>query len=267
MHQCYSTSFVINSEINSEGEVMNNFTYDNKLKTLWDQLESLVDSIHGWTPIDQLFTLYILTISTNNLSGDIIEVGSWCGRSSVVLAKAAKTLRDTRVYCVDLFPEKKDWKQNEDGSYSFDIILNNKLYTGYQEQTVWKEAFESQTSTIYELYNGVLDCFNETIKSRGMEDIVKPHRGDLESLISIMEPDFKCRLAFLDGDHGYDAVRKDITLIDKHLIAGGWICFDDAFTCYDGVSRAITELIIDNPNYAHCQQLTRKLFVAQKNIH
>jgi len=42
------------------------------------------------------------------------------------------------------------------------------------------------------------------------------------------------------------------------------VCFDDAFTCYEGVSRAISELIIANPSYECCQQMTRKLFVARK---
>ena len=243
---------------------MNSSPAKNVSNPVWSQIESLVENIHGWTPLDQLFSLYILTWLSAGVEGDVLEVGSWCGRSSVVLAAAAKAAGNSKVHCVDLFPEKDDWKQNHDGTYSFDMVIDGKKYGGYQEQTVWKEAFESQTGKIYESYNGVYDCFRETISQRNMDDVVRAHRGDLASLLAKFGSSFKCRLAFLDGDHGYQAVCDDIQNVDKHLTPGGWICFDDAFTSYDGVSRAITELILSNPRYELCQQMTRKLFVAKK---
>lgn len=243
---------------------MNSSPGTNVVTPVWAQIEALVENVHGWTPIDQLFTLYTLTWLSAELEGDVVEVGSWCGRSAVVLAAAAKAAGKSTVHCVDLFPEKSDWKQNPDGTYSFDMVIDGKRYGGYQEQTVWKETFESQTGKIYESYNGVFDCFRETVSKRGMDDVVRPHRGDLASLLDKLGPDFKCRLAFLDGDHGFEAVCDDIRNIDRHLLPGGWICFDDAFTCYEGVSRAISELIIANPRYELCQQMTRKLFVARK---
>jgi len=101
---------------------------------------------------------------------------------------------------------------------------------------------------------------------RGMDYVVRAHRGDLASFLDKSGSDLKCRLAFLDGNHGYKAVCDDIRNIDSHLVQGGWICFDDAFTCYEGVDRAISELIIANPSYECCQQMTRKLFVARKKL-
>jgi len=245
---------------------MNSHSDKNVVVPAWTQIETLVDNVHGWTPIDQLFTLYTLTLASAELQGDIVEVGSWCGRSAVVLAAAAKASGKAKVHCVDLFPEKSDWKQNPDGTYSFDMIIDGKRYGGYHEQTVWKETFESQTGKIYEIYNGVFDCFQQTVTKRGMDDVVLAHRGDLASLLTKYGPEFKCRLAFLDGDHGYEAVCDDIRNIDKHLVPGGWLCFDDAFTCYDGVSRAISELIVTNQEYECFQQMTRKLFVARKKF-
>lgn len=230
----------------------------------WEQIEALVDNVHGWTPIDQLYTLYTIASTAAELEGDIVEVGSWCGRSAVVLAAAAKVAGNSKVHCVDLFPEKNDWKQNADGTYSFDMTIDGKRYGGYQEQTVWQEAFESQTGKIYESYNSVFDCFQKTVLQRGMDDVIRAHRGDLASLLSKLGASFKCRMAFLDGDHGFDAVCEDIRNIDQCLVPGGWLCFDDAFTCYEGVNRAITELVIANPRYERCQQMTRKLFIARK---
>lgn len=228
------------------------------------QIEDLVQDVPGWTPIDELYTLYTIASVTDNLAGDIVEVGSWCGRSAVVLGLAARNGSSSKVHCVDLFPEKNDWRQNPDGSYSFELIIDGKRHGGYQVQTVWKDAFESQTGKIYERYNGVLDCFTETVVGRGMQDVITAHRGDLESFLTAVGPYFRCRLAFLDGDHGYDAVCNDIRLIDQHLVPGGWLCFDDAFTSYEGVNHALRELILRNPGYEFCQQMTRKLFVARK---
>lgn len=232
----------------------------------WSRIEALVDGVHGWTPIDQLYSLYTLVLASSHLEGDIVEVGSWCGRSAVVLGAATQVAGNSKVYCVDLFPERDDWKQNSDGSYSFEMKIDGKQYGGYQEQTVWKETFESQTGKIYEKYHGVFDCFQETIQQRGMNGIIHPHQGDLASLLVKLPENFKCRLGFLDGDHGYSSVCNDIQNIDRCLVPGGWLCFDDAFTCYEGVNRAISELIIANPNYECCQQMTRKLFVARKKM-
>lgn len=231
---------------------------------VWSQIEALVEKIPGWTPIDELYTLFSLTLANAELDGDIVEVGSWCGRSAVVLAAAAKISGHSHVYCADLFPEKNDWKQNADGTYSFEVVIGNRRYGGYIEQTVWKEAFESQTGKIYELYNGVLDCFEETISQRNMSDIVHAHKGDLAALLEKKSAEFKCRMAFLDGDHGYEAVCADILNIERCLVPGGWLCFDDAFSVYPGVNKAIVELIIDSGNYDQCQQMTRKLFVARR---
>lgn len=122
---------------------MNTNPDKNVVTPVWAQIEALVENVHGWTPIDQLFTLYTLTWLAADIDGDVVEVGSWCGRSAVVLAAAAKESGNSKVYCVDLFPEKKDWKQNPDGTYSFDMVIDGKRYGGYQEQTVWKETFES----------------------------------------------------------------------------------------------------------------------------
>jgi predicted O-methyltransferase YrrM len=228
------------------------------------QIEALVKDVPGWTPIDQLYTLFNIAFVTASVEGDIVEIGSWCGRSTVVLGLAARLAGNSRIYCVDLFPAKNDWMANPDGTYSFEVVINGKRFGGHKENPVWKEPFEAQIGTIYEKNESVFDWFNETISSRGMQDIVHSHKGDLASLLDHLGPNLKCRLAFLDADHGFQAVSSDIRNADRCLVPGGWICFDDAFTVYEGVSRAISELILENPRYDRCQQMTRKLFVARK---
>ncbi len=231
---------------------------------MMSQIEELVRDVPGWTPIDQLYTLFALAFTSSNLEGDLVEIGSWCGRSAVVLGLAARLGGKSRVLCADLFPERNDWKQNPDGTYSFEVTIDGKRHGGSQGGTIWKETFETQFAKVYERHEAVIDWFRETVFERGMQDLVVPHKGDVASLIAQAGPGFKCRLAFLDGDHGYEQVCADLRAIETCLVPGGWICFDDAFTTYQGVSRAIREQVLGNPRWECCQQMTRKLFVARR---
>jgi predicted O-methyltransferase YrrM len=233
---------------------------------IFGQIEEMVKDIPGWSPIYQLYTLFNLIYFSSHLNGDIIEIGSWCGRSTSVLGMAAEMIGNTNIICIDLFPEKNDWIQNQDGSYSFKVAIKNKVYSGYQDQTVWKEPFERDIAPLYEKYDRVFDIFMETITKNNLLNTVKPYKGTSEILNKVIDKDFRCKLAFIDGDHSYDAVCQDIKNIEPFLIEGGWICFDDAFSHYDSVNHAIEDCIINNVSYDLCQQMTRKLFIAQKRV-
>lgn len=229
-----------------------------------NQIEETVKNVPGWSPIDQLYTLFNIVFMTSGLEGDIVEIGSWCGRSAIVLGMAVRLTGNANIHCIDLFPEKNDWRQNEDGSYSFEVTVGDKRYGGYKEQTVWKEPFERDIAPIYEKYNGIFDVFSQIISINGLADIVRTYKGDSDLFVRSLPEDFKSKLVFIDGDHSYEAVCQDIKNMEKYLINGGWVCFDDAFSYYDGVNRAIKDCIINSPNYELCQQMARKFFVARK---
>jgi len=228
------------------------------------QIEEIVKDIPGWSPVEQLYTLFNLVYLTSDLEGDIVEIGSWCGRSASVLGTAARLIGSTKLICIDLFPAKKDWTQNEDGSYSAEVTIENEIYEAYKVQTVWKEPYQRDIAPIYEKYNSVFDVFTETIFKNNLQDLVKVYRGNSAGFISSVDKDFKSKLVFIDGEHSYACVCQDIKNMEKYLVEGGWICFDDAFSSFDDVSRAIEDLVINNPDYELCQQMTRKFFIARK---
>jgi predicted O-methyltransferase YrrM len=198
------------------------------------------------------------------LPGDILELGSWCGRSAVALGMAAKLSGQGKVHCIDLFPEKGDWYQNADGTYSFAVQINEKKYGAYGEQTVWAEPFLRDIKPMYERFNGTLEAFKMAMAANDLNGHVVAYRTDLEGFSKKLASDFALRLAFIDGEHSYTAVAKDIEILERHLLSDGWICFDDAFSSYDGVNAAIQRHIIDSGRYKNCQQMTRKCFVAQR---
>lgn len=233
-------------------------------KPITTQIEEAVQDIPGWSPIDQLLTLFTLAYTSADLDGDILELGSWCGRSAVALGMAAKLSAKGKVHCVDLFPEKNDWFMNEDGTYSFAVTIDGRLIGAYEDQTVWAEPYESDIAPVYDRYAGILEAFNTSISNNGLSNLVSPVKGDLISFLKVAPKDLKVRLAFIDGDHSYEAVSNDIALIEQSLVQGGWICFDDAFSSYQGVNIAIQKHVINSGKYEYCQQMTRKLFVARR---
>jgi len=227
------------------------------------QIEEMVRDVPGWSPHDQLVALFNLAYLTD-VEGDIIELGSWCGRSATALGLAAKLSGRSTVYAVDLFPERTDWRRNGDGTFSFSVTVDGQTIDAYSEQSVWAEPYHRDIAPIYERHTGILDVFRDTIERNGLSRVVRPYRGSLHMFAAAAPATLRCKLAFIDGDHSYDAVTADIRAIERFLVPGGWICFDDAFSCYDGVDRAITEHIIESGQYDRCQQVTRKFFVARR---
>lgn len=78
-------------------------------RPILSQIKEMVKDIPGWSPIDQLYTLFTICHLTADLEGDIVEIGSWCGRSALVLGAAAKLLGNTKVYCIDLIKKNKEY--------------------------------------------------------------------------------------------------------------------------------------------------------------
>lgn len=234
-----------------------------EMPPITDVIERASQTIPGWSPPDQMFALFTLAMSTAGRGGDLLELGSWCGRSAVALGLAAKLCQTGRLHCVDLWPEKADWVRNPDDSYSFAVSIGGKRYGAYEEQTVWAEPYQRDILPVYERFGGTFEAFNSAIAEHRLNEWVGTHRGDLQSFADSAPKELTLRLAFIDGDHSYAAVVRDIRIAERFLMPGGWLCFDDAFTSYDGVDQAIRELVIESGRYTCCQQLTRKMFVAR----
>lgn len=236
----------------------------NKEHNVWDTISNCVKDIHGWSPVEQLYSLYLLGLLTQNLEGDFVEIGAWGGRSAIALGLAAKQLNNTCVHSIDYFPNIDDWKENIDGTYSFNIKFNGNIIDGHKQQTVWKEPFENSILPFYKKHPHLLDYFIKNIQECGLKNIVKPFKGNSEIFIKSLPNDFKCKLVYIDGEHSSQAVKTDIVSLKNHIVENGIICFDDAFSGYLGVDEAIEKLVINSGEFYSFVKLTRKLFIAFK---
>ena len=59
-------------------------------------------------------------------------------------------------------------------------------------------------------------------------------------------PDNSLDLVFIDGDHSYEAVLKDLELFYKKIRIGGMIVGDDYMSCHPGTKRAVDEFVKNN---------------------
>lgn len=76
--------------------------------------------------------------------------------------------------------------------------------------------------------------------------------------VTEMIPDNSVDIIFIDGDHSYEAVKKDIILYTPKLKDGGLLTGHDID--YPGVNQAVTELIENYdvaPNYVWFKKITR----------
>lgn len=225
----------------------------------------LVEEAPGWCPSDQLTALFGLAYEVGHLDGDIVEIGTWCGRSAAALGLAAERHPSTTVYCADLFPERADWRENPDGTYSFAVDIDGTRYHGCNMQTVWPDAY-GQIELTYARIGSPHLAFETLIRTLGLDNVVRALRGNSSHLMASLPVAFTCKLAYIDGEHSYEAVKRDILSVEPFLTDGGWLCFDDAFSGYTGVDRALYELVVGRDGYGDFQQLTRKLFVARKHF-
>ena len=146
----------------------------------------------------------------NNDYTTYVEIGVWKGHSISFLAnEIKKQKRDgVKIYAVDLFEETYKWKDNN--------------------------ALLEQVPLVYDIYNKNLD----DSKTRDMITDLKGMSWDMADHFEDGSVDF----VFIDADHTYESVVKDINAWLPKVKKGGMISGHDYLNpC--GVKQAVDELI------------------------
>lgn len=119
----------------------------------------------------------------------ILEIGSWCGCSTLILGAAAKMSRG-QVVCVDW------WRGADDYN-----------------------ALASKHRDIFKI-------FWKRIVGAGLQDVVIPIRGKSEYVLPLLRAG-QFDFIFLDGDHRYCGIKHDIQQSKRLVKNGGLICGHD----------------------------------------
>jgi len=153
-----------------------------------------------------------------------IEIGVWKGHSISFLADKLRGKKDISIYAVDLFEETYRWS-GENGDSNI----------------------KKQVPHIYDIYQQVL---KETNTRHLIEDI-KSFSWRASEFFEDKSVDF----VFIDADHSYESVKKDIIAWLPKVRSSGMISGHDYFTA-PGVRKAVTELLPESETRIHHQSGT-----------
>jgi len=154
--------------------------------------------------------LYQLAKDTSDLNARILDVGTHYGISAASMALGAKSGsgKNLPVFTIDKY---MSYQQPHDFYLNFRFPLMRATLTG-------------------------LDIIDDICQ------IV------CDSSVFLAFWNMPICLAFIDGGHDYEVVSRDISLIAKHLVKGGWLMFHDYVEeWWSGVIPAVNELIDKQP--------------------
>jgi MMP 1-O-methyltransferase len=160
-----------------------------------------IDSIKGFLADDEGQALHGCVLEVAHL-GPCLEVGSYCGKSTVYLGTACKKM-NTVLFALD---HHRGSEEHQPGEEYHDPDL-------YDKQRNHFDSFPS---------------FRETVAKADLEDTVIP----IVSTSSIASKKWNTPLSmvFIDGGHSLEAALGDYRSWSTHIVPGGLLAIHDIFT-------------------------------------
>lgn len=147
------------------------------------------------------------------------EIGVWKGDFS---KRILNTVKPKKLYLID--------------PWFFNTEYKNAMYGG---------SVEKSQKDMDEIYKSILINFRKEIN----QEKIEVFRNKFEDLLDKF-PDNYFDWIYIDGDHTYNAVVKDLDNVTKKVKEGGLITGDDYTTggwWKGGVKKAVDEYIVNNP--------------------
>ncbi len=157
----------------------------------------------GFMPADEGDALYEAAIDAGSAVPELpfVEVGSYCGRSTVWLGAAARACA-TVVFAVD---HHRGSDENQAG-------------------------WEHHDTTLVDPRTGLMDTlptFRDTIHDAGLDDVVFAVVGRSSAVAARWAAPLS--FLFIDGGHGEEPARLDYEGWSRHLVVGGTLAIHDVF--------------------------------------
>ena len=162
--------------------------------------QNLIANVRGFLDKDEGQCLYETALEAARL-GPCLEIGSYCGKSTLYLGAACKQ--------------------------SNSILFSIDHHRGSEEQQPGEEYFDP---LFFDPKTGQVDTFREfraTIEHGGIEDTVVPIV--CRSEIAARRWATPLSLVFIDGGHAYETVFTDYNAWAGHIISGGYLLVHDIF--------------------------------------
>jgi predicted O-methyltransferase YrrM len=160
----------------------------------------LLDSIKGFLDEEEGHCLYETALEAGRM-GPCLEIGSYCGKSTVFLGTACKNSKS--------------------------ILFSIDHHRGSEEQQPGEEYFDPG---LFDPLSGQIDTFREfrkTLASAAIEDAVVPIV--CRSEVAARRWATPLSLVFIDGGHALETVLTDYNVWAGHIMPGGYLMIHDIF--------------------------------------
>ncbi|MCB9880132.1 MAG: class I SAM-dependent methyltransferase [Planctomycetes bacterium] len=190
-------------------------------------------SIDGWLTVDEAIALYELGRALPDDHPRAVEIGSWQGKSTVCIAAGMRDKQQPVLTCIDPFDASGD-------AASADVYGDRADRLG----------------------GPLRRAFEQNLIDAAVREVVEVRQGFSHD--QAQHVDGSLDLVFLDGDHGYDAVRQDFLDWGPKVRAGGYLAMHDVVhPVHEGPRRVVEELIANDPRWVE-QRYVDSMFVARK---
>ena len=179
----------------------------------FDEALAQVRDVDGWMSPDQAERLYRAAAGTR--SGDqIVEIGSFRGRSTIVLASAA----------ADGVP-----------------VVAIDPHAGNDRGPEEIEGFASEAATDHDVFNANLAAAGVTDRVRHVRSFSNEAHADVMGEIAVL---------YIDGAHRFAPARADIVDWGARVSPGGTMLIHDSFSSV-GVTLAILRELLVSPRFRY----------------
>ncbi len=190
-------------------------------------------SIDGWLAVDEAIELYELARGLPDERPLAVEIGSWQGKSSVCIGRGLLGKREPRLVCIDPFDAAGD------------------------------DASAGEYHARQDRLGGPLrSAFEQNLRDAAVRDLVDVRAGLSQDFAAGFTKPID--LLFLDGNHAYDAVRRDFLDWAGKVAPGGVLVLHDVVhTVHDGPRRVVDELVLPDPRWVNGRYV-ESMFVVQR---
>lgn len=165
------------------------------------EVRAAFEAAKGFLPVDEGLALYAAAVEAARLGMPLLEIGSYCGRSTLLLADAARAAGVT--------------------------VLTVDHHRGSEEQ---QPGWEYHDPTLVDPHCGVMDtlpAFRRTLYAAGLEEHVVALVGRSPRIASLWRGDLG--FVFVDGGHTDEHARGDYEGWVPRLVTGGLLAIHDVF--------------------------------------
>ncbi|MBL0927156.1 MAG: class I SAM-dependent methyltransferase [Phycisphaerales bacterium] len=190
---------------------MNEFQLYNQIRaaSMFADTFQRVQPVQGFLNPLEGFALFLLAAEGDGV-GEVVEIGSFMGLSTCWLAAGSRSAGREKITAIDHF--KGSPEHQKGGTHEIEAIVRE---------------------------GSTYQAFLNNLRGVGVHGWVQPIVAGSERAAA----DWKkpIRLLFIDGDHSYEASKKDFEVWSPHIVPNGLIAFHDVGP-WEGVTRFYQEL-------------------------